>query len=1306
MKKRKYKRDEASLRIMALFCSVIIFSSIFSFAFSLQTPVAKAAEVGCCGKPNTGGYCANNSDSDACSLNPNYFHVDSLSCDSSKVPECQVGVCIPSERGAECMVNVRKIACEDSGGKWVQANSKDEVPECQKKCCNIANADCSILESKVCEDDGGNIVEGITDAAACDLECKKEEVGCCGKTDGSFSNILRGQCSEQSGRFYGNNIWCSQVNEARIQGCTEIRPGNGLTDDDKFDCYCYDGKGNREGIATGPNYLKINNAIVPNGGGLDDFSGTGGNCSINDQICSDPDGNGGNPAWCKSTSCVTGVTAAYPDSLKNGWSTCLNVMPGHFNPDDRSKGLQSYILRCQYGDIKPDMVDPNGNVLDSTRERVCIDGGDASGWFATTVSNNWKDCVNCGMAAPDPNNFGNTGIVEGFTDAISFIPLIGPPISNWLGKTCRGNIVGWEPILSLGAGEACRDKGNGTGIQMCGGGNNGQDYDYDLWAPLGSCNPIYPPGNSSSKCKLCGAGGDAVTNVCTEEECNHLGDCQFNADAWPGGGIMEVGMVMLGSCAAAWVGAGACAVFTLGTQATTCVTGAGAFCAGLLGVGQGWPLIAGAAMWTGVSFAGAAQSQVKQYSIKDLNSTVSGHTGKYQLGYVLVASKIISEELSTIATSEQVNQSFSGIQTSPTQWPGATANALMITNALGGVSGLAAKGVLQGISFTDMIGQTIATAWRDNVFGDAAKKVGLTLNRLKLGLDTSEIIDVAQKKLITDFNNFGTANVWKFSFNILQTIGLFVNLYGAARSMNPGTCAEESAYSADSAKCGNCGAAEGQWYCTKERCDILGTNCKWFVKPDAKEDGLCIAVKTTDVTIPSVEKWTLRFYDSNQSQIGQPVNIPGNAGTAVWPTSGGKVPYNSSYVSIEINTNEESQCKYTQSGGQDYNSAMTSFADESAYPRDHKTDKIALIRGAKTDYIFYVKCKDLNGNVNSASDDKNYIKFTTVAAPDRQPPSIEYLKPENIFMPPSTTNVTFSLLTYDTNNVSSCKYSPTSINWDNMTTMNRIGAIGRSKCVVTNTTACDLFQSTILLTNGTLAQFNTGDEIINVTTYRIYFNCIDNAKPTGNKGITVMGNVYDYLNRTVTLIPGFNVTVNSPIPSPELYYEDVDINVTTGRVSTCNYVIDSKKYTFDDPPQGVKGHVITHNESLSVGEHTIFAECEDIANNIMTSSPVKFNVAADLAAPMIIRAYYKDGYLKILTDEISTCAFSFDSCNFKFDETEKMPFDNSKEHTALWRTDVVYYIVCKDRGSHMPGQGLCSAIIHPYELITSNLATA
>jgi len=246
-----------------------------------------------------------------------------------------------------------------------------------------------------------------------------------------------------------------------------------------------------------------------------------------------------------------------------------------------------------------------------------------------------------------------------------------------------------------------------------------------------------------------------------------------------------------------------------------------------------------------------------------------------------------------------------------------------------------------------------------------------------------------------------------------------------------------------------------------------------------------------------------------------------------------------------------------------------------------------------------------------------------------------------------------------------------------------------------------LFQATIPLTNGTLAQFNTGDEIINVSTYRIYFNCADT---NGTKGITVMGNVYDYLNRTVTLIPKFNVTVNTPIPAPELYYEDIEINVTTGRVSTCNYTIDSKRYTFDDPPQGVKSHIIAHNESLSVGEHTIFADCEDIANNIMTSAPVKFNVAADLAAPMIIRTYYKDGYLKILTDEISTCAFSFANCNFKFDETEKMPFDNSKEHTALWRTDQIYYIVCKDKGNRMPQQGLCSAIIHPYELITSSTA--
>jgi hypothetical protein len=328
------------------------------------------------------------------------------------------------------------------------------------------------------------------------------------------------------------------------------------------------------------------------------------------------------------------------------------------------------------------------------------------------------------------------------------------------------------------------------------------------------------------------------------------------------------------------------------------------------------------------------------------------------------------------------------------------------------------------------------------------------------------------------------------------------------------------------------------------------------------------------------------------------------------------------------------------------------------------------------------------------------MKFTTVAAPDRQPPSIEYLKPENIFMPLNTTNVTFSLLTYDTNNVSSCRYSPLYVNLDDMISMNRVGTIGNSKCIVTDKTACDLFQSTVQLTNGTLSQFNTGDEIINVSTYRIYFNCNDTK---GNTGIAVMGDVYDYLNRTVTLIPKFNVTVNTPLPSPELYFEDdIEINVTTGRVSTCNYTIDSKRYTFDDPPQGVKSHIIAHNESLGTGEHLIFADCEDIANNIMTSDAVKFHTIVDQEPPMIIRTYYKDGYLKILTNEISTCAFSFTNYGFNFDEAEKMPFDNSKEHTALWRTDQIYYIVCKDKKGFGPQTaGTFSAIIHPYELITS-----
>jgi hypothetical protein len=74
------------------------------------------------------------------------------------------------------------------------------------------------------------------------------------------------------------------------------------------------------------------------------------------------------------------------------------------------------------------------------------------------------------------------------------------------------------------------------------------------------------------------------------------------------------------------------------------------------------------------------------------------------------------------------------------------------------------------------------------------------------------------------------------------------------------------------------------------------------------------------------------------------------------------------------------------------------------------------------------------------------------------------------------------------------------------------------------------------------------------------------------------------------------------------------------------------------------------------------------------------------------RVYSESGLLKLVTNEDSTCVFSTKSCVFKFEAGTEMT-GTGKEHFADWRTDVVFYVQCKDSF----GNSKCVGSVKPYE---------
>jgi hypothetical protein len=226
----------------------------------------------------------------------------------------------------------------------------------------------------------------------------------------------------------------------------------------------------------------------------------------------------------------------------------------------RSSYLQDYILRCQNGVITPD-TDFDKNLK---HDQVCVEGAGSDGlWHAKGLTNKWAECGKCGEGGTIP-----------FADVLGYVPIVGTIIASFLGKTCGG---GWQSgfmgqeCSSMGRISSTEAKASGIAdYQLSDDGNfifcghhinpetgkyeeNVYSYDFDLWAPIGSCNPIFPPGRGSDDsqkdtCGSCGKGGDEVTNPCTQEECEHQGDCQFKPAAIDLKALAAAGIMSFGGC--------------------------------------------------------------------------------------------------------------------------------------------------------------------------------------------------------------------------------------------------------------------------------------------------------------------------------------------------------------------------------------------------------------------------------------------------------------------------------------------------------------------------------------------------------------------------------------------------------------------------------------------------------------------------------------------------------------------------------------------------------------------------------------
>jgi hypothetical protein len=666
------------------------------------------------------------------------------------------------------------------------------------------------------------------------------------------------------------------------------------------------------------------------------------------------------------------------------------------------------------------------------------------------------------------------------TDIAGFVPLIGPPIA-------AGAL--------FGLGNACHSKWDGWTLGLGDKCENQGDCYYDrdfIWSPIGSCNPIYTPG-TTDKCGECGKGGDSATNLCTKKECNSLGNCQFQKK-YTSENVIAAGGLAIGTCAAGWV-----------LSSVLC---------------NAWITAPGCPAWA----EGA--------------KTLCTHIGSHTLFWGIVGTVYgIGASTATADTEVPDNILINGktpISVSLAMANGMMQNLTTDENQLGkinsGEGGNFASGTVKAT--LPLFTKVSATYIKNAIF---KKTLTSALNPTEFGEILSTLkVDPELKNFMVD--RFGAGNF----INKITVALVFVQL---STSFETGTCSTETAYT-DNSHCEECGAGEAQWYCTKERCGILGeTNghCR-YIPTNGTALGKCVAINSNDVSPPIINKISAKFLDDNNNLVNQ--QYGSNTKTLVISD---KLTWDIVSTQLTINTDERARCTFINTKNKEFSEGAT-FDDES-YQTEHSTE-INLTESDKVNGLtLYFKCEDLNGNKINKADDTNYIQFSFLPRPDEYPPQIIKINPKGGLtpLPESITTIPLELVTYDgeqnSNDIAECRYTKSnSTNYDEYEGIFTRG--NKINCLTTNSTNCRLFSADLDLTGW-------GSNITNANQTLIYYMINIKCKDTTGNVMNPEQNWVGIIQRT------FDLTINSPVENQQTYNRTLFINVTTTSDTICNYTIDN-----------------------------------------------------------------------------------------------------------------------------------------------------
>lgn len=473
--------------------------------------------------------------------------------------------------------------------------------------------------------------------------------------------------------------------------------------------------------------------------------------------------------------------------------------------------------------------------------------------------------------------------------------------------------------------------------------------------------------------------------------------------------------------------------------------------------------------------------------------------------------------------------------------------------------------------------------------------------------------------------------------------------------------------------------------CSEYRCRALGQNCE--IVNAGTEEEKCVNVNPRDVSPPVIRP------NYNELSVGHDYknvrNSPPGPGFDIVRV-GAPDGCLEVFTPLEFGLilDEPGQCKIDASHTTKFDDMVAYVGGSNLYLYNHSErfslpsaaaiENSSLVLENGKDMTFFVRCRDKNGNENGA---EYAVNFCVDPTPDSTAPRIEATSVENGGC--VAENIDSSEVKFYTNEPAQCRWSSVDQAYENM--VNEMSCSNE----VYQANAAQLF--TCVAELGGIARDGTS----------YYVRCEDRAE---DKNVMRQSFVFSLRGSTGLVLKNLqpNGTVSGSVsPMPVELYAETLFGCNNGR-AVCEWSSDPVGYQGSNGAGGsnfiqffdtnTEDGIHTQRLDLGSGAHKYFVKCIDAGGNLVESS-VEFNLDIDNNPPMIARIYEEGEMLKIVTVRDSECSYTFDNCDFSFEEGTEMPYGNTTVHVAEWNEDKTYYIKCRDEFLNV--EAGCSVIVRP-----------